>query len=209
MNAPLLTSLVLTLAQQNANGNDDGHGTAILWAIVLIGAAIALFFLELFVPSGGLIGTAAAVLLVSGIVVLFGVNTTLGLLAATIAMIALPFAVAFAIKIWPDTPIGRALTLRTPARAGADADVDSGDSDETDEPLPPRPGARVVTTLPVGTEGRAVTDLRPVGTVRFDDQREECLALGGTIEAGTLVRIVAVDGMHVKVRPVDAGGHPT
>ena len=203
MNAPALMTLTLTLAQQTANGDDDGHGAAILWAIALLGAAVLLFFLEVFVPSGGIIGTASAVLLVAGIVVLFGVDTTLGIIATTIAMIALPFAIGFAIKIWPDTPLGRALTLRTPGHddpAGGDARDEEGD-----EPLPGRPGARVVSTLPVGTQGQALTDLRPVGTVRFDGQREECLALGGTIEAGTTVRIVAIDGMHVKVRPVEGG----
>ena len=203
MNAPVLMTLTLTLAQQTTNANDDGHGAAILWAIALLGAAVLLFFLEVFVPSGGIIGTASAVLLVAGIVVLFGVDTTLGILATTIALIALPFAIGFAIKIWPDTPLGRALTLRTPGHEDRPGDEGEAGGEDGDEPLPARPGARTVSTLPVGTQGQALTDLRPVGTVRFEDQREECLALGGTIEAGTTVRIVAIDGMHVKVRAVE------
>ncbi len=202
MNATALTTLTLTLAQQTANGNGDGQTATILLAIALLGAAVLLFFLEVFVPSGGIIGTASAVLLVAGIVVLFGVDTTLGLIATTIALIALPFAVGFAIKIWPDTPLGRALTLRTPGHESDEAGEREGEGEEGDEPLPGRPSARPVSDLPVGAEGQALTDLRPVGTVRFDGQREECLALGGTIEAGTTVRVVAVDGMHVKVRPV-------
>ena len=50
-----------------------------MWGIVLLGVALALFFVEVFIPSGGLIGIVAGVAAVFGIVLLFRVDTTLGL----------------------------------------------------------------------------------------------------------------------------------
>jgi len=41
-----------------------------------------------------------------------------------------------------------------------------------------------------------------VGTCLLREQREQCLAVGSMIEAGTRVRVVAADGMQIKVKPV-------
>jgi membrane-bound ClpP family serine protease len=186
----MVNALSLTLAQANNPPQDDG-ATLLVWALALIGLALMLFMIEVFIPSGGLIGVASAVSLVAGIVLLFWENELWGLIGAAVSLIALPFALGFAIKMWPNTPIGRLLTLATPASRAEPHAADA-----------PTKGAAAGLAVTVGQRGRAVTEMRPVGTCVFDGRREECLAAGGLIEPDTPVEIVAIDGRQIKVRPV-------
>ena len=157
----------------------------ILWAIVLLGGALVLFMLEVFIPSGGLIGMIAVVLAICGIVLMARVDSTAATITAILAIAALPVLFALAIKLWPDSPVGRIMTLRTRQQRMTDAEA---------EP----PGATASAQL-VGQTGQALTDLRPVGTCRISDQRLECLASRGVIEAGSNIRVIAVDGIEIKV----------
>ncbi len=162
---------------------------SVVWALLLIVLALILFFLEILLPSGMLIALAAAASLVIGVVLLFQHDTTTGLVGTIIALIALPAVLGFGLKILPNTPIFRALTLSDRQEATATTTRDAG-----------RPSAAVA----AGDEGRALTDLRPVGTCLFDDQRVECLAARGVIAARAAVRVVSVDGMQTKVEAVEA-----
>ena len=155
-----------------------------LFAVILIAIALILFFAEVFIPSGGLLGVLAAAALVAGIVVLFSLSTTAGMIGLIVSLAALPFLIAFALKIMPNTFIGRMLTLKNPPPR----DTEDGGS---------------ASHATVGATGQAITDLRPVGTCLIDGKRTDCLADGGVIEAGQSVRVVVVDGMQVKVRPTD------
>ncbi|NBC10652.1 MAG: hypothetical protein GVY24_02825 [Planctomycetes bacterium] len=179
-------SVFAWLAQtQPAPGGESDDGTFwAVWGVLLIGAAIMLFFVEVVVPAGGLIGLAGAAALVTGVVLLFRVDTTFGLIGAIAALIALPIVIGLALKVWPDLPVGRLLILRSEKRDDAEA----GDEPEA------APG-----TPNVGRTGEAMTDLRPIGTCVIDGKRQECLASGGMIEAGEAVRVVSVDGMQIKV----------
>ena len=101
-----------------------------------------------------------------------------------------PIAFAFALKVWPNTPIGRRLIL-------GDA------SDDLDEEAPPPTDASdELRQALVGATGVAMSDLRPVGTVRIEGERVEALAEGGMIDAGQDVRITAVEGNRIRVRAV-------
>jgi membrane-bound serine protease (ClpP class) len=168
----------------------------VVWAVAFLGVALVLFFVEIFIPSGGLIGFAAAASLVAGIVMLFQVNTTLGLVGAIVALVGLPFLFALALKIWPNTPMARLLLLKTDPRATEDM-YDGAAAPGEGPPSASSPSALV------GVTGEALTDLRPVGVCMLEGQRVECLADGGLIRAGSAIRVVAVDGMHIKVRPRD------
>jgi len=147
---------------------------------------------EVFVP-GGVLGLLGLVSLVAGVVFLFRVDTTVGLIGAIVTVLALPFLVAFGLRIWQDTPIGRALIL---GRA------DGGDDADEAEPGGVEGGAETPGGIAPGVKGTAVSDLRPVGTCLLDGRREQCLATGGMIDAGRDVEVVAVDGMQIKVRAV-------
>ena len=160
----------------------------IIWAILLLAIALALFFAELFVPSGGLISFLAACSLIAGIVLLFIEDPIWGLVGSIVSLLAVPFLFAAALKIWPNTPIARILLLKNqPSRGLQDQGVAGHDSTEKAQEL-------------VGQSGQALTDLRPVGTCLIAGKRTECLADGGLIRSGTPVKVIAADGMHVRVR---------
>jgi membrane-bound ClpP family serine protease len=157
-----------------------------MWAAAFISIALILYAIEIFVPSGGVIGLVATISLISGIVALFWVNTTLGIIGTIVVIVAAPFVMALAIKIFPSTPVGRLLTLNDAQKAGV-VRYDAA-RDENPDQL-------------VGATGTAVTELRPVGTCKINGQRLECLAEGGLILPGSSVKVISVDGMQIKVRP--------
>lgn len=171
----------------------SGSGEHIIWAIVFFGMAVALFIAELFVPSGGIIGIAAAACMIACIVFLFWFDTYVGLAGAIVSVIALPFAFAGALWVWPSTPIGRALTL------GGDEEPEESDLDGQEIPYVTKTHE---SEIAVGTMGETVTELRPVGTCLLDGKRQECLSASGVIESGIRVKVVSADGMQIKVKPV-------
>ena len=153
----------------------------VIAAVILIAVALIFFFAEVFVPSGGLLGLLAAAALIAGIVALFQVDTTAGMIGLILSLIAIPFLLAFALKIMPNTVIGRMLTLKNP-------------------PPPDDKQAASDNEALTGATGKAITDLRPVGTCLINGKRMDCIADGSMVEAGQSVRVVLVDGMQVKVR---------
>lgn len=163
----------------------------LIWAIIFLGVALLLFFCEVFIPSAGIIGIAAATCLVIGIVLLFKVDTTVGLVGALISILCLPLLFFVAVTLWPNTPIGKMLTLSHQGRAEQSLDPTGRLAVATDRPI-------------VGTTGTALTDLRPVGTCLIEHQRVECLADAGVIRSGTAIKVVLNDGMQVKVRAEEA-----
>lgn len=54
----------------------------------------------------------------------------------------------------------------------------------------------------VGTEGVAVTDLRPAGTGRFGEELVDVVSEGGWVVAGTPIRVLRADGYRQVVRPL-------
>src|SRR5690606_14944856 len=54
----------------------------------------------------------------------------------------------------------------------------------------------------VGTEGVALTDLRPSGTARFRDETLDVVSTGTFVRAGTPVRIVRAEGYRHVVEPL-------
>jgi len=52
----------------------------------------------------------------------------------------------------------------------------------------------------LGATGEALTDLRPAGLARFNDERIDVVTLGDFIDAGSPVRVVRVEGNRVTVR---------
>lgn len=173
-----MSKLPLVLAAAAPPPSDTGY---VVWALALLGVAVLLFFVEIMVPSGGVIGFISAMSLIGGIVMLFKFNTQVGLIGAILSLLAVPFLFAFALKLWPSTPIARMLLLKNPPR---DDDANQGDSP---------PGNLV------GARGKAVTDLRPIGKCLIDGRRIECVAQTGLIRSGSGVHVVSHEGMTIKV----------
>jgi membrane-bound ClpP family serine protease len=161
----------------------------LIWGIALLGAAILLLVLELFVPSGGVLGVLAAGSTIAGIVLLFMHDVTWGIIALGVVLVLGPMAITFGLKVFPHTPVGRRLIL-------------GGNVTEEDK-IRQRQAAdaeRAKLMGLIGATGKAMTDLRPVGVVVIDGKRYDALAEGPWIDAGSNVRVTVVDGPHVKVR---------
>lgn len=165
----------------------------LLWGFVLFGAALLVLALELFLPSGGLLALLCIGLVGGGVVCFFKASTTWGLISVGAVALLAPLVGYFMLKIYPDTAMGRRLILGDPeGRATRDAEPDSEPGADD--------GVNEAGTL-VGLAGVALTELRPVGTVELDGKRIEASSEAGLIHAGQRVRVTAVEGAKVKVRP--------
>lgn len=187
----LLATSQLALAQasqaspavQGAAGDDTQW---MVWAIIAFGIAITLLVLEAFLPSGGVLGLLAGFCAIAGIVMFFMFDDKWGMVSMAVALLATPFIIGGMLWIWPNTPIGRALTLE-----------DEQKRVNTDERARDHDGL-----IKVGLEGEALTELRPVGACRLDGKRIDCIAQAGVIEKGTTVRVVGVEGVSIKVKAI-------
>ncbi len=166
------------------------NGEAMLfWGIGLLAAALLLVILEVFVPSGGLIAIAASCCAVAGVVCLFRVSPTWGLVGILTLLILAPLAFSFALKVWPHTPIGRRMLGEKPPEQ-VEAERLAAER-ERDQRL-----------ALIGQEGLVLTDLRPVGIVEVQGKRFDALSEESLIRAGSRVRVTVVEPNQIKVRRV-------
>ena len=167
-----------------------------MWAILLLLAGLLLIMLEVFTPSGGIIGVAAAACFAFSI--LFAWQAWWGTyplyfwtyLAGMCALI--PTAAVLAFRVWPNTPIGRRAILTGPTR---------------EEVVPFQEEEARLREL-VGEVGLATTVLNPAGMIKVDNERLHCQSEGMVIDAGTPIRIIAVQGNRVIVRRHTPGDAP-
>lgn len=160
------------------------------WGFGLLGAALALGIIELFIPSGGIIAVTAGVVALAGVVAFWSVDWIWGVTSLIGSVVAGVALFQFAIKIMPYTSVGRGLILgdQSGEEAARRAEAERA-RHEAERAL-------------IGAGGIALTDLRPVGAVEIEGTRIEVLAEGGSIEAGTPVRVTHVEGNQVKVRAI-------
>lgn len=163
--------------------------------LILLLFAVALIILtaEIFVPSHGLLSVAGLAFLIAAIVKTFALGHTQGTIAVFATLVALPAFVVTAIKIWPNTKIGR---LIAPLNPDAKRHRRAGEEQDHLEAF-------------VGSYGRTVTPLRPVGTCVFGDRRLPCVSDSGMIDADRPVRAVGVRGLNLEVMPADSGARRT
>ena len=163
----------------------------LLWGFGLVLLAGFLLFIELFVPSGGIIGMVAGVVAIAGVVFFWRESTTWGLSATLGVLILGPCAVGFMLKVYPETSIGRKLILGG-SKSEEEALMASAQSraEELDERL-----------ALVGLTGESINELRPVGEVRINGKRYETLAESGVIEPGVEIVVVSIVDNQIKVRP--------
>ncbi|MGP1272790.1 MAG: NfeD family protein [Phycisphaerales bacterium] len=164
----------------------------LLWGLSLVGLSVLLLIVELFVPSGGVIALTAGVVGVAGVVCLFLMDSngalwgSAGILTLLVLFPSAFFAWA---KLLPSTSFGRALIGEV-----SDTEKQRREAAETRE--------RERYEALVGRQGRAVTDLRPVGTVEVDGERFDALADGPAIESGEAIRVTSVRSHQIRVRGI-------
>jgi membrane-bound serine protease (ClpP class) len=151
--------------------------------IVLLAAGVVLLLLETILP-GMIAGIAGFGCLVAGVAlgyVEFGAPTGHYLLFGVLAGLVGGFALW--VKYFPDSRLARPfLTTRVVGDVRAE-----------------RPELLHQT-------GTAYTPLRPSGTALIGGQRVDVVTEGPFIERGTAVKVVAIEGLRVVVRAVDAAG---
>ncbi len=195
-NRAMDTTLLMLAQATQPPPMPPGTGTWLIWGIVLLAVAVALFFVEVFLPTGGVLGIVSGLCAVAGIVFLFRVDQTLGAISAGLSLLALPFLMVFALKLWPDTPFAKWITLHE----SQERMTGGGSMSATADGLGVK--RRSGPAIAVGLEGQALTTLRPVGVCLLDGRREECMARSGAIAAGSKVRVVAIEGSEVWVKRV-------
>lgn len=162
---------------------------SLLWPFMLLLIAVLLIFLEIFIPSGGLIGVLAATALLASIALAFSQSLADGAVVLLIDLIVLPLVIVMAIRVWPHTPIGKRILLRR--------------SDDDEEILPDTAEYRLRETM-VGKRGIARTLLLPAGDVAIDNRIYDAISDGMPIEAGQPIIVVAVRTRRLIVRPLSA-----
>ena len=160
------------------------------WGLILIGVAIFLVVVELFVPSGGIIAVVAALTAIAGVVSLFVHDTMWGLIGLVGVAVATPIVVIGGFKIWSSTKIGRQMLGEESDRLlTRQRDVEKRHKDE-------------LASL-VGARGLALTDLHPIGVVKIDDKRHDAQAEVDLIDAGEDIVVSHADGLQIKVRRIE------
>ena len=172
---------IALLADTTASGDSSVWIAA---GFILLAVAVVLGVLELFVPTGGVLAVATASCLVASIIAFFMHGMLWGFAALLAYSAGAPFAVVFGFKLWTRTPIARRMVL--------------GNTDADSEGVQPTKVA--AGQVAVGTEGVALTPLRPIGFVRFGDLRMEAAAEMGMIDIGAAVTVVELTGDRVVVR---------
>ena len=165
----------------------------LVWSSLLLLVGLTLVLIEVFVPSGGILGLLSISALVASIALAFyhkGIEV--GLIFLTVATVLVPAALVLAFRYWPYTPMGRRLLL----------DVRPGD-----ELLPDTPQRRSLREL-VGKNGVAKTLMLPSGAILIEGRTIDALSEGTPIEAGKPVRVIEVRGNRVVVRAIEGEEAP-
>src|SRR5262249_33493654 len=112
----------------------------LFWPILCVVLGLILLIGEVFIPSGGIIGLLAIGLLLVGLGLAFAQSTALGLKFLVGLLLSVPLTLAYAIHVWPRTPMAKWVFLRPP---------------EAEELIPEDHGPRLEHL--VGQFGRALT----------------------------------------------------
>jgi membrane-bound ClpP family serine protease len=159
----------------------------LIHAVLMIVVFLLLLALELFIPSGGLLGIAAAAALIAAIVIGFLHSLTAGATILIGAAIGVPFLVSIGLRIWPKTPMGRRmLTIDPVADAIREAEF------------------RAEREAIVGKTGVAKTNMLPSGLVEIEGVRMDAVSVGMAIDSGQKVEVVSVSSGKIHVRPIDS-----
>lgn len=157
------------------------------WAALLMLIGLSLAILEVFVPSGGVIGFLSIMSVLSAIGLAFYRGPWYGLSFLGAAVIAVPAVLITALHWWPETTMGRRILLGVPT---------------SDDVLPDFDDRRALKNL-LGRVGAAKSLMLPSGAVVIDGRSYDALSEGIAIEKGQWVQVVEVRGTRIVVRPTD------
>jgi membrane-bound serine protease (ClpP class) len=156
-------------------------------AVLLLLLSMVLLFAEVLIPSGGLLFFGSMLALAGAVWSAYNAwwsaNPLMFWLFVVGALILLPASVVAAIQVWPHTPMGKQL------------------EPPTAEEVTPFVVEQQRLGRMVGQLGETVTPLNPAGMVLIAGERVHCFSEGLIVERGVRVRVLAVQGNRVLVRP--------
>lgn len=158
-------------------------------AALLLLAGLFILFLELFIPSAGVLFVLSTTCIVASIVVAFWTDRTLGIVFLLGEVLLTPLVAWGAFHIWKRSPVGRKMFLE-----------EASASLQEDEPSYRDPAN--YRSL-IGRVGTTLTPLRPVGITEISGRRVDTVAEGVMIDRGETVRVVEVQGSRVVVRKLE------
>lgn len=153
--------------------------------ITLIAIGLLLIGLEVFLP-GGILGIIGFVCLGAAVVTAFFAfdDPVYGFMALVGALLVGCGYFAILLIVLPKSRLWRTFNL--------ESEITSTSANEETTLL-----------LHVGAEGDAVTDLRPAGIILIDGRRHDVVASTGFVVSGSRVRVEAIEGFRVVVRPLN------
>lgn len=157
------------------------------WSISLIGTGLLVIFLELFIPSAGLLGLMAGTCLLSGVIVGFMDSTQTGLFELLALLLILPVLFATMIKIWPHTPLGKRILIGPMAE---DDVVPQGDYYTEIQSL-------------VDQLGVVRTPMLPSGIVMINGKKYDAVSEGMPLDPGDTIKVITVRGNRIVVAAYD------
>ena len=143
-------------------------------AVYLLG--LGLLFLELFIPSGGILGIVGTLCASFGIFMVFKEWPVVGVI---ITVVTIAYVVVI-IRFW-----ARRIKM-TGSLAGSDSTAPEAVSAEV-----------------VGEEGVTLTVLRPAGFAMIGDRRLQVVTDGAFLAKGRKIRVVQVTGNRIVVTGID------
>lgn len=164
-----------------------------MWAILLLVVGLMLAVLEMFVPSGGILGFLAACSLIGSIVLGFRYSVGFGILLVLLTVFGVPVIISIGLAVWPRTAMGRRILLDVP---------------RSEDVLPEDPHKKALKSL-VGQVGVAKTKMLPSGVIVINGRSIDAISDGTPIEPGEQVRILEVRANRVVVRPLKAELEPS
>ena len=197
-----MTTFATMLAQTATTAAEAPDASWIGIGLGLLLLALVLFALELFIPSGGMLGILCGLAAIGSVASFFMYSGSAGGFALIIYLIATPFLLVYGVKLWSSSSIGRRLIL------GGTEDLDGRGLDDAEieaEIEARRRSTREADASLVGRTARTATPLRPVGTIRIDGRRLDALAESGVIDADLDVEIIEVLDNQIKVRVIRTG----
>ena len=158
-----------------------------IWASLLVASGAGLALLEVFIPSGGILGFLSASALIAAVVLGFMQDPIVGMTFLAIEIVGVPLLLVMGFKYWPHTRMGRRVLLMPP-------------SDEDVRPVDPE---KERLKAIVGRKGLSKSKMLLSGVIDIDGERVDAVSESMPIEPDQPVVVLRVQGNRVVVRPLD------
>ncbi len=154
-------------------------------ALLLLAIGFILIVLELFIPSGGILGIGSVVCIIAGIIFAFYGGIQQGSIVLTFTVLFVPVFLYGMLKLWPHTAIGRRILIQPRSK---------GENDDDSDPS-------LALKKLIGCIGVAKSPMLPSGMIVIDEQRYDSVSDGISIEVGQKVEVIDVRTNRLIVRP--------